>query len=264
VRFTDRTVIVTGSGAGIGAQTARRFAAEGANLVIADINGPAAEAVAAGIDGAVAVQTDVTSRASLDALVVETTARFGGVDVLINNAMVCGETPFLEVTPEEVQRDLAVNLTGPFFASQAVLPGMIERGGGVILNVSSVNGLAYFGNEAYSAAKAGMLSLTKSVAIQFGRYGIRCNAVAPGTVATESWDHRVKIDPQLFERAGAWYPLGRVGVPDDIADSLLFLASDAASWITGIVLPVEGGVLTGNLAMARTIVPSLREGPAGA
>ena len=259
MRFSGKTVVVTGSGSGIGAETARRFAAEGANAVIADINMPSAERVAASIEGSLAVEVDVTSRDALRAMVRGVTERFGSVDVLVNNATLCSETPFLDITPDEVTRDLAVNVMGPFFASQEVIPGMIERGGGVILNVSSVNGLSYFGNEAYSAAKAGLLSLTKSIAIQFGRNGIRCNAVAPGTVATEYWEQRKELDPLVFEKAAQWYPLGRVGRPGDIAESLMFLASDAASWITGIVLPVEGGLLCGNLAMAQAVVPSQRE-----
>jgi NAD(P)-dependent dehydrogenase (short-subunit alcohol dehydrogenase family) len=180
----------------------------------------------------------------------------GKIDVWINNAASCSETPFLELTPEEVQRDLAVTLMGPFFASQEVIPGMIERGGGVILNISSVNASAYFGNEAYSAAKAGLESLTKSVAVRFGPQGIRCVAVAPGSVATEYWEHRRALDPLVFEKVSQWYPLGRVGRPVDVAESLLFLASDAASWITGVVLPVEGGVMAGNIAMTRDIVPA--------
>ena len=259
MRFSGKTVVVTGAGRGIGAETARRFAAEGANAVIADINMPAAVRVAASIEGSLAVEVDVTSRVALRAMVRGVTEHFGSVDVLVNNAMSCSETPFLDITPEEVTRDFSVNVMGHFFASQEVIPGMIERGGGVILNVSSVNGLSYFGNEAYSAAKAGVLSLTKSIAIQFGRNGIRCNAVAPGTVATEYWEQRKELDPLVFEKAAQRYPLGRVGRPGDIAESLMFLASDAASWITGIVLPVEGGLLSGDLALARAIVPSQRE-----
>lgn len=261
MRFSDKLVVVTGSGRGIGAETARRFAAEGAIVVIADINIQAAERVAASIAGSLAIQVDAGSRDSLRAMVDSVTERFGGIDVLVNNAMSCSETPFLDITPDEVKHDLTVNLMGPFFASQEVIPGMIARGGGVILNVSSVNGLSYFGNEAYSAAKAGVISLTKSIAIQFGRDGVRCNAVAPGTVETEYWERRKEIDPLVFEKAAQWYPLGRVGRPTDIAESIMFLASDAASWITGIVLPVEGGLLAGNLAMARAIEP--RQGEAG-
>lgn len=259
MRFSDKTVVVTGSGSGIGAQTAAMFAAEGANAVIADIDMPAAQRVAGSIQGSLALQVDVTSRDGLRAMVRAVTERFGGVDVLVNNAMSCSETPFLDITPDEVKRDFAVSVMGPFFASQEVIPGMIERGGGVILNVSSVNALSYFGNEAYSAAKAGLLSLTKSIAVQFGGNGIRCNAVAPGTVATEYWEHRKELDPQVFDKAAHWYPLGRVGRPADIAESLMFLASDAAPWITGIVLPVEGGLLAGNLALARAFTPSPRE-----
>jgi len=252
MRFSGKSVVATGSGRPIGAETARRFAAEGANAVVADINMPAAERAAASIEGSLAVEVDVTSRNALRAMVRGVTEHFGSVDVLVNNATSCSETPFLDITPEEVTRDFAVNVMGHFFASQEVTPGMIERAAGVILDVSSV-GLSYFGNEAYSAAKAGVLSLTKSIAIQFVRNGICCNAVA-----TEYWEQRKELDPLVFEKAAQWYPLGRVGRPGDIAESLMFLASDAASWITGIVLPVEGGLVCGNLAMAREIGPSQR------
>ncbi|MHB8186241.1 MAG: SDR family oxidoreductase [Dermatophilaceae bacterium] len=133
------------------------------------------------------------------------------------------------------------------------------------MNVSSVVGErlvgerpVVLGQRGILAAKVGVMSLTKSIVIQFGRNGGRCNAVAPGTVATEYWEHRKELDPLVFEKAAQWYPLGRVGRPGDIAESLMFLASDAASWITGIVLPVEGGLVCGNLAMAREIGPSQR------
>lgn len=264
MRFSDKTVVVTGSASGIGAETARRFAQEGASVVIADINLPAAERVSASIAGSIAIEVDVTSRGALRSMVATVTDRFGGLDVLINNAMSCSELSFLDITSDEVKHDFEVTVMGPFFASQEVIPGMIERGGGVILNVSSVNGLSYFGNEAYSAAKAGVQSLTKSIALQFGGNGIRCNAVAPGSVATEYWEHRVHEDPDVLIKAAKWYPLGRIGQPGDVAEALMFLASDAASWITGIVLPVEGGVLAGNLAMAREIVPSQRQEGEGA
>lgn len=218
-RFSGKTVLVTGAGGGIGEKTVGRFHAEGANVVIVDINAPAAETVAHSMTGALALDVDVTSHESLRIMVETVSAHFGGIDVLINNAMTCSESPFLEITPPEVQRDLNVNLVGPFFASQQVIPGVIERGGGVILNVSSVNALAYFGNEAYSAAKVGLISLTKSIAAQFGEGGIRCNAVAPGTVATAHWDERQRLDPLVFEKAAQSYPRGRIGVPDDVAVS---------------------------------------------
>jgi NAD(P)-dependent dehydrogenase (short-subunit alcohol dehydrogenase family) len=248
--------VITGAGSGIGAHTARRFAAEGATVVVADIDTLAAEKVAATIDGALALSVDVTSRDQLHDMVEVVTAKFGGIDVLINNAMSWTPGSFLEVTPAEVTQNVTVSLIGPFFACQEVIPGMMERGTGVILNVASVNGISYYGSEAYSAAKAGLISLTKSVAAEFGRYGIRCNAVAPATIATESWAERVEVDPLVFEKITRFYPLGRVGTPNDVAESLLFLASDAAAWISGATLTVDGGMTSGSVEIARAALPT--------
>lgn len=256
--FDGKTVVVTGAAGGIGARTAARFHESGAHVVLLDIDGAAAASVADMMPGAMVVTADVSSSEALRDMVQTVSARFGGIDVLINNAMSCSESSFLEISPAEVHRDVDVSLLGPFFASQHVIPGMIERGGGVILNVSSVNALGYFGNEAYSAAKAGLLNLTRSIASQFGSHGIRCNAVAPGTVATAYWEQRTERDPHVLEHAAQWYPLGRVGTPDDIAEALHFLASDAASWISGVTLPIDGGLMSGNLAMTQGIVPLQR------
>lgn len=259
MRFDGRTVVVTGAASGIGAQTVKRFAAEGANVVIADIDMAGAERVAAAIDGAMAIEVDVTSREQLKRMVDLVVAQHGGIHVLINNAMSFRETAFLELTPEEITKDFTVSLMGAFYAAQEVLPGMIERGSGVILNVSSANGIQAFGATGYSAAKAALINFTKTLAVDFGPKGVRSNAVAPGTIATESWAERTVVDPEIFDKAAKFYPLGRVGTPDDVAEALMFLASDAASWITGAVLPVDGGILAGNLTVAQTILPSQRE-----
>jgi NAD(P)-dependent dehydrogenase (short-subunit alcohol dehydrogenase family) len=256
MRFIDKTVIVTGAGRGIGAQAARRFAQEGANVVIADIDAAAADRVARQLDNSLALEVDVTSLPAITAMVKSVQARFGRIDVLVNNAMVCADYPLLTASEEQVGREIAVNLVAPIFTTQSVLPTMISQGGGVILNVSSVNGLAYFGNEAYSAAKAGLINFSRSIAVQFGAQGIRCNAVAPGTIATETWNARLALNPEAMETLATWYPLKRVGTTDDVAESLMFLASDAAQWITGIVLPVDGGILAGNVAMLEDIVGS--------
>ncbi len=253
-RFTDAVVVITGAGSGIGAVTAARFGAEGARVVVADIDGDAAVRVADGIPAARAVTVDVTDHARVRDMVAEIEAIEGRVDVLINNAMTCSETPLLDLTEVELERDIAVGLTAAFHTVQAVLPGMIARQGGVILNMTSVNGIGYYGNEAYSAAKAGLLSLTRSIAVRYGEHGIRCNGVAAGTIATPAWAHRVQARPDILTTVSKWYPLGRVGTPDDIADALLFLASTQASWITGTTLTVDGGLTAGNRLMTDEIV----------
>jgi NAD(P)-dependent dehydrogenase (short-subunit alcohol dehydrogenase family) len=131
---------------------------------------------------------------------------------------------------------------------------MIERGKGALVNIASVNGLSALGNEAYSAAKAGMINLTQGIAVRYGANGIRCNAIAPATIRTPIWQERIDRDPMVFERLVKWYPLGRVGEPDDIANAALFLASDDASWITGTVLVVDGGLLAGSFRMTRELL----------
>jgi NAD(P)-dependent dehydrogenase (short-subunit alcohol dehydrogenase family) len=253
-RFPGTVVLITGAGSGIGAATAARFAAEGARIVVADIDGDAARSVAAGIPSARAVTVDVTDRAGVRAVVAEVESVEGRVDVLINNAMTCAETPLLELSAAELERDIAVGITAAFHTVQAVLPGMIARHGGVILNMTSVNGIGYYGNEAYSAAKAALFSLTRSIAVRYGEHGIRCNGVAAGTIATPAWSHRVDVHPDILTTVTKWYPLGRVGTPDDIADALLFLASAQAAWITGTTLTVDGGLTAGNRLMTDEIV----------
>lgn len=248
-RFEGKTVIVTGGGSGIGRAISRRIASEGASVVVADLLGDRAEEVAAEIGGR-AVQADVTVEADV-ARMVEAA---GAVDVLINNAGGGMADDLLEISEEAWDTDVRVNLKSAFLCSKAVLPGMIERGGGVIVNIASVNGMAFFANEPYSAAKAGMINLTRSMAVRYGRHGIRSVAIAPGTIRTPLWQERVDKEPAIFERLVRWYPLQRVGEPEDIAAAAAFLASDDASWISGEVLRVDGGLLGGNAQMARELV----------
>jgi meso-butanediol dehydrogenase/(S,S)-butanediol dehydrogenase/diacetyl reductase len=248
-RFDGTSVLVTGGGSGIGRAICRRFASDGASVIVADIVGERAEEVAEMIGGA-AVQSDVTVAADVARMV----AAVDRVDVLVNNAGGGTADDVLEIDEEAWDQDIALNLKSAFLCSKAVLPGMIEHGGGVIVNIASVNGLAFFANEPYSAAKAGLISLTRSMATRYGRHGIRAVAIAPGTIRTPLWQERVDKEPAIFERLMRWYPLRRVGEPEDVAAAAAFLASDDASWITGEVLRVDGGLLAGNERMARELV----------
>jgi meso-butanediol dehydrogenase/(S,S)-butanediol dehydrogenase/diacetyl reductase len=236
--MTDRVVLVTGAGSGIGAVIAAQAAALGDRVVVTDVDAAAATRISAQLPRSVAMTLDVTSGEQVRAVVARIAREVGPVQVLVNNAGVASDVPFGRLPEELWHRDIAA-------------------GGGAIVNVASVNGLTYLGNEAYSAAKAGLISLTKSIAVRYGDRGIRCNAVAPGTIATPIWQQRMEADPMVMQRAARWYPLGRVGRPEDVAAAVLFLAGDGASWITGVTLPVDGGLLAGRLAMADEIVSSV-------
>jgi meso-butanediol dehydrogenase / (S,S)-butanediol dehydrogenase / diacetyl reductase len=253
-RFEGDVAVVTGAGSGIGAAVARAFATEGATVVLVDQHRETALAVCeeiagAGGQGEVAV-LDVSDGDQVEWVLTELVGRLRRVDVLVNNASIAGGDGLAKLPPDEWDRDVAVTLRGAFLCTRAVLPSMLERGTGCIVNVASVNGLLHLGQEAYSAAKAGLLQMTRSVAVQYGPRGIRANAVAPGTVRTPAWSERLERDPQIFDRLARWYPLQRVGEPEDVARAVLFLASVEASWITGATLPVDGGLLAGNLRLA--------------
>ncbi|MDF6042954.1 SDR family oxidoreductase [Streptomyces sp. JH14] len=254
-RFDGYGVLITGAGQGIGAATARRLADEGARVLVTDLDGDRAERTAAAIRKsgatALALPCDVGDRAAVEAAVVRTVDAFGSLDVLVNNAYGCTpDAPLFEDEPDDVwQRDLDATLTGPYRCSRAALPHLVASGRGAIVNIGSVNGEQSFGNHAYSAAKAGLGSLTRTLAGHAGPRGVRVNLVAPGTIRTDAWAGR---DAEL-DRVSTLYPLGRVGEPDDIAAAVAFLASRDASWITGTTLRVDGGLLAVNTGFRRAI-----------
>lgn len=258
MRFKDKVVVVTGGGSGIGRVMAQRFAGEGAKVAVVDWLEDRADAVSAEISRAggqaAAIRADVSGARDVDSMVAEVGSRLGPVDVLVNNAAIADGDDVLLIDEATWDRDVAVVLRSVFLCSKAVLAPMIDRGGGAIVNIASVNGLTALGNEAYSAAKAGVINLTQGIAVRYGGHGIRCNAIAPGTIRTPIWQERIDRDPVVFQRLVKWYPLGRVGEPDDIANAALFLASDEASWITGTVLRVDGGLLAGNFRMTRELL----------
>jgi NAD(P)-dependent dehydrogenase (short-subunit alcohol dehydrogenase family) len=263
MQFADRTVIVTGGGSGIGRAMAVRFAQEGAAVVIADRDESRATEVAGKIattgGRAIATHTDVSVSREVEAMVKRSMASFGAVDILVNNAAVSGGDNVALMDEATWDRDLATCLKSAFLCCRQVLPGMIERRRGVVLNISSVNALGYFGNEAYSAAKAGLINLTESIAARYGRFGIRANAIAPGSVRTPVWQERIAADPEVLKRLVKWYPLGRIGEPEDVANAALFLASNAAAWISGAVLRVDGGLMAGNPLMADELLVESRD-----
>ncbi|WP_411089312.1 SDR family NAD(P)-dependent oxidoreductase [Streptomyces sp. 061-3] len=254
-RFDGYGVLITGAGQGIGAATARRLAGEGARVLVTDLDGDRAEHTAAAIrrtgTTAEALPCDVGDRAAVEAAVARAVEAFGTLDVLVNNAYRCTpDTPLFEDEPDDVwQSDLDATLTGPYRCSRAALPHLVASGRGAIVNIGSVNGEQDFGNHAYSAGKAGLGSLTRTLAGHAGPRGVRVNMVAPGTIRTDAWAGR---DLEL-DRVSAIYPLGRVGEPADIAAAVAFLASRDAAWITGTTLRVDGGLLAVNTGFRRAI-----------
>ncbi|TCC27463.1 SDR family NAD(P)-dependent oxidoreductase [Kribbella speibonae] len=241
-RFEGKVALVTAAAQGIGSAVARRLADEGASVVLTDLQEEKVAEVAKEIgSNAVGLKADVTSRDDVDAAVAAAVERFGRLDVVVNNAGGCIVRSVPEdATDEEWHAQLDLTLVGASRCIQAALPQLVQNRGNVV-TISSVNGLAAFGNLEYSAAKAGQVAMTVNYAARYGNLGVRFNVVAPGTIRTPNWDNQ----PGTLEKFGQMYPLGRVGEPDDIAAAVAFLASDDASWITGHTLPVEGGVLTG-------------------
>jgi len=246
---------VTGAARGIGAATARRLATEGARVLLTDVDLAAARRTAAeladeGLDVA-PFACDVGDRAAVDRAVAHAVEPFGGLDVLVNNAFACTpDAPLFEDEPDEVwARDLDVTLTGAYRCCRAALPHLAASGRGAIVSIGSVNGVQDFGNHAYSAAKAGLGSLTRTLAGRAAPRGVRVNLVTPGTVRTTAWEGR---DEELAAVRGL-YPLGRVGEPEDVAAAVAFLASRDASWITGTTLAVDGGLTAVNTGFRRAL-----------
>jgi meso-butanediol dehydrogenase / (S,S)-butanediol dehydrogenase / diacetyl reductase len=244
-RFEGRTAFITGGGHGIGRACGRRLAAEGATVVIADVDGDAARAVATEISesGArgLAVDCDVTDRQSVTDAVHEANVTCGPVDVLVNVAG--GDR--LAADPDDPDDDhwfslLDLNLLGVVRGIRALLPQLrAAPNGASVVTIGSVNGLVAARSEPYSAAKASLQNLTINLAARYAPDGVRFNLVAPGTIGTRVWD----TSPDDLARLASQYPLGRIGTPDDVAAAVAFLASDDAAWITGATLPVDGGLL---------------------
>ncbi|MFF4802944.1 SDR family NAD(P)-dependent oxidoreductase [Streptomyces sp. NPDC001351] len=253
-RFEGYGVLVTGAARGIGAAVARRLAEEGARVLLTDVDAPEAARTAEVLReqglAAEALGCDVADRSSVEAAVAHAVDAFGSLDVLVNSAASCTpDTPLFEDGPDEAwDRDLDITLTGTYRCCRAALPHLAASGRGAVVTIGSVNALQDFGNHAYSAAKAALVSLTRTMAAHVAARGVRVNLVVPGTVRTSAWEGR----EDELEAMRPLYPLGRVGEPDDIAAAVAFLASREASWITGTSLTVDGGVTAVNTGFLRT------------
>jgi NAD(P)-dependent dehydrogenase (short-subunit alcohol dehydrogenase family) len=256
VTLTGKTVAITGADGGIGQALCRYFGAEGAKIAAIDrrpsVEGFAERLRSEGFTAEFAV-LDIGDAEAVARSFAALAGKLGGIDVLINNAGFSNHPTFARTDPAGWRDDVNGNLNGAYNCAHAVLPDMINKRRGAIVNVGSVNGLAALGDPAYSAAKAGMISMTRSLALEYGRFGIRVNIVLPGTVRTPLWNERAAKDPNVLSTLARWYPLARIVEPIDVARAIGFLASDDAAAITGAVLPVDCGLSAGNIVMAREL-----------
>ncbi len=246
MRLQGKVALVTGAASGIGAATAKRLAREGALVAVNDAKAEGLEAVAGEIRAAGAkalvVPGDVARRADVERMVGETVRAFGRLDILINNAGINRDAMAAKMTEEQWDAVLAVNLKGTFLCAQAALPGMREHGWGRVVNTSSVGSLGNIGQANYAASKAGVIGLTRTLALEYAKYGVTVNAIAPGPVMTAML---AGVPDPIKEKIIAQVPAGRIAAPDEIAGVHVFLASDDAAFITGQVIFVDGGMSVG-------------------
>lgn len=245
MRLKDKVAIITGGGRGIGEFTAKKFVQEGAKVVIADINEGDINRVVNEIKDnggeAFGIIVNVVKKEQVDKMIEETVEKYGKLDILVNNAGITADSTLLKMTEEQWDRVIDVNLKGVYNCGQAAAKVMVEQGSGVILNATSVVGLyGNYGQTNYAATKWGVIGMTKTWAKELGKKGVRVNAVAPGFIVTPM---TAKMPEKVLNMMKEKAPIKRLGQPEDIANAYAFLASDEASFITGTVLEVTGGIV---------------------
>lgn len=253
MRLRDKVAIITGSGSGIGRATALLFGREGARVMSVTLHADTARATAGEIIAAGgqadSLQADVSVAADVERMINTTVERFGRLDILVNNAGTEWVMPIVQVPEEMWDRIIDVNLKGVFLGCKYAIPQMIRQGGGAIVNTASIAGLRGFATlGTYSASKGGVVLLTRTLAVEYARFNIRINCVCPAVVLTPMVERGFLAGPnreETLERLKQQHPMGRLGEPEEVAQAILFLASDEASFITGVPLPVDGGIWAG-------------------
>lgn len=252
MRLEGKVAIVTGGARGIGRGIAKRFAKEGAQVVVNDINDEGGQRTVEEIrkEGGKAIycHADVSDEGEVNGMMETTVKTFGKLNILVCNAVCATE----DILRDNLEANLRVNVQGTYLCCIHAIPYMKAAGGGSIITVSSVNALLGMqGIHAYSASKAAIIGLTRSIAVWHGRDNIRANIICPGTIQTEIWEPILRQRPQIWEELVAWYPIGRLGTVEDVANMALFLASDEASFVTGALFVVDGGLTAGLLEFGK-------------
>lgn len=243
--MTDKVAFITGAAGEIAEALASRLLEDNYRLALAARRQNSLSDViarlGAGPEDVLTLEADITNMQSVEAAVAKALSAFGHIDVLVNHAGVARKPNLRTMTEQDWMADVDVNLNGHWRCIHAVQEHMIERGSGTIINVGSVNGTGIYGHPAYSAAKAALNHLTKFAAVEFGKHGVRCVAVCPGTVHTKAWDERVAANPTVLEEAAKLYPSRAFSTPKDVANVIAMVASDACRMVNGAIIPVDGG-----------------------